>query len=121
MLRPGLLVDVVYRDPRGRGGLPEPGYGVRPTRWTRAGTWHRTLTWHDALIVDLSADDFDGAVLVDSMALGHELAGVATIGFYPHVDQELRRRALAAGYDVVVPRSRMAREADAVLGSALER
>ncbi|WP_323096150.1 DEAD/DEAH box helicase [Intrasporangium sp. YIM S08009] len=45
----GLLVDVVYRDPRGRGGLPEPGYGVRPTRWTRAGTWHRTLTWHDAL------------------------------------------------------------------------
>ncbi|HET8987793.1 MAG TPA: DEAD/DEAH box helicase [Humibacillus sp.] len=32
-----------------RGGLPEPGYGLRPTRWTRAGAWHRTLSWHDAL------------------------------------------------------------------------
>ena len=25
------------------------GYGLRPTRWTRAGAWHRTLSWHDAL------------------------------------------------------------------------
>jgi hypothetical protein len=73
----------------------------------------------EALIVDLSADEFDGAVLVESMAMGHELAGIATIGFYPHVDQELRRRALAAGFEVVVPRSRMARDAAAVLGSAL--
>ncbi|MCU1537585.1 MAG: SNF2-related protein, partial [Humibacillus sp.] len=66
----GLFVDAIYRDPRGRGGsgsiggsgslgvagprgrdrgLPEPGYGLRPTRWTRAGAWHRTLSWHDAL------------------------------------------------------------------------
>ncbi|WP_404389250.1 SNF2-related protein [Humibacillus xanthopallidus] len=57
----GLFVDTIYREPRGgrgssgsrlarpRGALPEPGYGLRPTRWTRAGAWHRTLSWHDAL------------------------------------------------------------------------
>ncbi len=45
----GLFVDTVYRDQRGRRGVPELSYGLRPTRWTRAGTWHRTLSWHDAL------------------------------------------------------------------------
>ena len=34
---------------RRRRGVPELSYGLRPTRWTRAGTWHRTLSWHDAL------------------------------------------------------------------------
>ncbi|MGI8632617.1 MAG: hypothetical protein ACR2NA_08750 [Solirubrobacterales bacterium] len=32
------------------------------------------------------------------------------LGVYPHVDVELRRSAEAAGFDLVVPRSRMARE-----------
>jgi hypothetical protein len=49
------------------------------------------------------------------MRMGRELEGVATVGFYPHVDQETRRRADDAGVDVVVPRSRMAREAAAVV------
>ncbi len=35
---------------------------------------------------------------------------VKSLGFYSHVDVETRRRAEAAGYDRVVPRSRMARE-----------
>jgi hypothetical protein len=75
----------------------------------------------DALLVDLTADEYDGAVLVESMNMGRELQGVATLGFYSHVDQETRRRAQDAGFDLVVPRSRMAREAaglvDRVLGS----
>jgi hypothetical protein len=35
---------------------------------------------------------------------------VPALGFYSHVDVETRRLALDAGIDVVVPRSRMARE-----------
>ena len=67
----------------------------------------------DAIVVDLTADGVDIA----------EIAGHAapTIGFYPHVDVETRRRALEAGYDVVVPRSRMARETAAVVERALRR
>ena len=34
----GLFVDTVYRDQRGRRGVPELSYGLRPTRWTGAGT-----------------------------------------------------------------------------------
>ncbi len=45
----GLYVDTVYRSPSGWGGVPELGYGLRPTRRTRAGTWHRKLSWQEAL------------------------------------------------------------------------
>jgi hypothetical protein len=33
-----------------------------------------------------------------------------TLGFYSHVEVETRERAQQAGFDLVVPRSRMARE-----------
>ena len=36
--------------------------------------------------------------------------GVPVLGFYPHTDAELRQLAEAAGVDLVVPRSRLARE-----------
>jgi DNA-binding response OmpR family regulator len=73
----------------------------------------------DVLVLDLAADEFDAPTLVESMRMGRELEGVATVGFYPHVDQEIRRRADEAGVDVVVPRSRMAREAATVVEKAL--
>ena len=38
-------------------------------------------------------------------------AGLPRLGFYSHVEQDVRQRAEAAGFDRVVPRSRMAREA----------
>jgi hypothetical protein len=41
--------------------------------------------------------------------------GVPTLGFYSHVEQDTRRAAEAAGYDLVVPRSRMNREAAALV------
>ena len=73
----------------------------------------------DALVLDLDAGEYDGPTLIESMRMGRELEGTPTIGFYPHVEQELRRRADEAGVDVVVPRSRMAREAAAVVAGAL--
>jgi hypothetical protein len=36
--------------------------------------------------------------------------GVPTVAYYLHTDQDTRQRAEAAGYDLVVPRSRMNRE-----------
>ena len=74
----------------------------------------------DVLVVDLGADEFDGAVLVESMRMGRELEGVATVGFYSHVDQDTRRRAEQAGFDLVVPRSRIAREASDLIDRVIE-
>lgn len=36
--------------------------------------------------------------------------GVPVLGYYSHVDVETREAAVAAGVDLVVPRSRLARE-----------
>jgi CheY-like chemotaxis protein len=64
----------------------------------------------DVLVVDLTSADFDGIRLFETLATGGELHAVRTLGFFAHVEPEVRERALAAGFDQVVPRSRMARE-----------
>lgn len=46
---------------------------------------------------------------------------VPSLGFYSHVEQDTRRAAEAAGYDLVVPRSRMNREAAALVERLLGR
>ena len=62
------------------------------------------------LIVDLAASGFDGVALVEGLRAAGELETTRTLGVYSHVDADTRRRAEAAGFDLVVPRSRMARE-----------
>jgi hypothetical protein len=63
----------------------------------------------DAIVCDLDAVDA-GAVAA---------AGPPALGFYSHVDVETRRRAEAAGVDLVVPRSRMSRELPQLVESLL--
>ena len=64
----------------------------------------------DLLVIDLTSPDVDGVELFETLATGGELHDVRTLGFFAHVQPEVRERALAAGFDLVVPRSRMARE-----------
>ena len=64
----------------------------------------------DVLVVDLTTDAVDGATLVDSMRAGGELHATRTLAFYSHVDAAMRARAEEVGFDLVVARSRMARE-----------
>ena len=68
---------------------------------------------HDVLVIDLNAAEYDGP------EVGRGVAGVPAVGFYSHVDRETRRRAEEAGFSVVVPRSRMARETAGVVEGAL--
>ncbi len=67
------------------------------------------------LIVDLAATTFDGVALVEGLSADGELGSTRTLGVYSHVDVETRRRAEAAGFDLIVPRSRMAREGSALV------
>ena len=46
-------------------------------------------------------------------------AGLPRLGFYSHVEQDVRRSAEEAGFERVVPRSRMAREAPALVEAML--
>jgi hypothetical protein len=70
----------------------------------------------DVLIVDLTDQRLGGAELVE--ALGERRP--RTLGFYSHVDVASRRRAEQAGFDLVIPRSRMAREGVTLVESLLE-
>ena len=64
----------------------------------------------DLLIIDLAAGTFDGVAVVAALRAAGELEGTSTLGVYSHVDVATRKRADAAGFDLVVPRSRFARE-----------
>jgi hypothetical protein len=54
----------------------------------------------DLLVVDLDREPADAVVGL----------GMPVLGFYSHTEVETRRTAEAEGVDLVVPRSRMARE-----------
>jgi hypothetical protein len=60
----------------------------------------------DVLVVDLTADADERMARLESLDLSH----TKTLAFYSHVETDVRERAQAAGFDLVVPRSRMARE-----------
>src|SRR5688572_20837618 len=66
-------------------------------------------TGAEVLVCDLDAVDPDAVAA----------AGLPSLGFYSHVDVETRQAAEAAGVDVVVPRSRMARELPQLLAGLL--
>ena len=75
---------------------------------------------HDVEVRPEPGADADEADLIvaDLEAVADHAAvasiGPPTLGFYSHVDVETKRRAEAAGFDLVVPRSRMARELPAL-------
>jgi len=75
----------------------------------------------DALVVDLTDAELDGAGIVEALAGEGALHSVGTLGFYSHVDAQVRERAERAGFDRVVPRSRMAREGAKLVGSLISR
>jgi hypothetical protein len=62
----------------------------------------------DVQVVDLTSD-------VDERLAAATAAELPTLAFYSHVEQDVRRRAEEAGVERVVPRSRMAREAAALV------
>jgi non-ribosomal peptide synthetase component E (peptide arylation enzyme) len=60
----------------------------------------------DVVVVDLTADAADRIAAVAELDLG----AARTLAFYSHVDADVRAAAEHAGFDLVVPRSRMNRE-----------
>jgi len=75
----------------------------------------------EVLVVDLTSDSEVGIGLVARLAgeregpAGRAAGSPRTLGFYSHVEADVRERAERAGFDLVVPRSRMAREGAALV------
>jgi DNA-binding response OmpR family regulator len=68
------------------------------------------------LVVDLGSQGFDGVAEVVRLRAAGELEETRVLGVYSHVDVEMKQRAEEAGLDLVVPRSRMAREGALLVG-----
>ena len=76
----------------------------------------RELPTAQALVVDLTADAQQRIRQIQEIP--HD--GVKTLAFYSHVEVDVRAQAEQAGFDLVIPRSRMAREGASLLTRLLE-
>ena len=72
------------------------------------------------LVADLTDERLDGAGIVESLSRAELLGETRTLGFYSHVDASARERAQRAAFDLVIPRSRMAREGAALLDGLVD-
>jgi CheY-like chemotaxis protein len=111
-----LLPDLLFGS-KVQGMLTSAGHEVavlsaEPDSWDQ-------LAGSDVLIVDLCSDEIDGVGIVDTLAGGGALSDCKTLAFYRHTEVEVREAALTAGFDIVVPRSRMAREGVALVDGLL--
>lgn len=117
MARVAVLCPDLLFGSRVEGGLGAAGHEVE--RVASVAEARAAAARSELLVVDLTTDEVDGVGMVEAMRASGELASVPTLGFYAHVDVEVRRGAEAAGFDLVVPRSRMAREMGALAETLL--
>lgn len=106
MARVALLCPDLLFGSQVEGGLRAAGHEV--TRFSSVDEAGAAAADADVLVVDLTAD------VADRVGLGG-VADARTLAFYSHVEQDTRSAAEEAGFDLVVPRSRMAREMGALV------
>ena len=69
----------------------------------------------ELIIVDLHNQKIDPATLATELKADVELRAIPLLGFFSHVQTELQRNALAAGFNQVIPRSVFARDLSKIL------
>jgi CheY-like chemotaxis protein len=67
------------------------------------------------IVVDLQNSRFDVVEFGSELKANAETQSVPLLGFFSHVEVELQRKAVNAGFDRVVPRSVFARDLAAML------
>lgn len=117
MARVALLCPDLLFGSKVEGGLRAAGHVVK--RYDTADAARAAAPGAELLVVDLTDDRYDGAALVQALRMESDLGELPVLGFYSHVDHEVRVRAEEAGFDRVVPRSRMAREMAALVDGML--
>jgi CheY-like chemotaxis protein len=96
------------------------GISVRLTRSVDE-TLRAARTDGPALIIaDLQAERCDPFGLAAQLKMDEALRGVPLLGFFSHVQVELRQRAEQAGYDRVMPRSAFSKNLAEILAGKTE-
>ena len=69
----------------------------------------------DLILVDLHNQKLDAVELARELKEKDDVRDAKLLGFFSHVETELQRKALEAGFDQVVPRSVFSRELSEIL------
>ena len=67
------------------------------------------------IVVDLHNQRIDPVALAQALKSDEELRDIKLLGFFSHVQTELKKNALNAGFDDVIPRSVFARDLSEIL------
>ena len=70
------------------------------------------------VVVDLHNSKLDPVAVGTELKSNEDLRQVRLLGFFSHVQTDLQRNAMAAGYDQVIPRSVFARDLGQILATA---
>ena len=71
----------------------------------------------DLIVVDLHNEKLDPIGLGRELKSNESLKSIPLLGFFSHVQTDLQRAALEAGYDQVIPRSVFSRDLGKILQS----
>ena len=69
------------------------------------------------ILVDLHNQRIDPIALARELKADEELRDIRLLGFFSHVQAELKMNALSAGFDQVIPRSVFARDLPEILAA----
>jgi CheY-like chemotaxis protein len=69
------------------------------------------------IVVDLHNQKMDSNALAAELKSDDQLRDIRLLGFFSHVQTELQRNAIAAGFDQVIPRSVFARDLPQILSA----
>ena len=69
------------------------------------------------ILIDLHNQRVNSIALVRELKSDNDLRDIRVIGFFSHVETELQRNALSAGFDQVMPRSAFARDLPQILSA----
>jgi len=67
------------------------------------------------IMVDLHNQRIDPVALAREIKSHEDLRGIRLLGFFSHVQTDLKNNAVAAGFDQVIPRSVFARDLEQIL------
>src|SRR6185503_3442561 len=71
------------------------------------------------IVVDLHNQRIDPVALAQALKSDEELRDIRLLGFFSHVQTELKKNALSAGFDEVIPRSVFARDLPEIFSHGL--
>ncbi|HYP29420.1 MAG TPA: hypothetical protein VE262_22105 [Blastocatellia bacterium] len=103
--RIGLIVDDMFFASKIRGAAEAEGHQVERLRSREQIENDAAANPPRLFIVDLNSDRLDPVETITLLKSRPELSSVPVVGFLSHVEVELKRRAVEAGCDYVLPRS----------------